>query len=80
MIWGRVVRQPLSLSGLYRCHGALSVIHPARVPHEIKLPQIAVQVLFANVVTDADDAALYKREGLSAVFVFTSPRAYSLRP
>ena len=54
----RPVHHPLALCGLDRQHGALSVIQFTPIPEKIELPKIAVEIFLADVVVDADDAAL----------------------
>ena len=44
------VHQTLAFGGLYRCNRALAIIELAIVPEKIELPQIAMQVLPADVV------------------------------
>jgi hypothetical protein len=55
------IQQALSLCGLYRGDGAFSVIHMAIVPEKVKLPQVAMQVVAADVVIDADEATPNER-------------------
>ena len=58
-------------------YGSLPVSHLPLIPSERELVTVAVKVGLGNVVEGAMNAALEQGEKLSAVLVFTLPRAYS---
>ena len=49
-----LVHEALTFCGLYHSSRALSIVKLAIVPQKIKLPKIAMQVLSADVVIDAN--------------------------
>src|ERR1700721_1078661 len=59
-----LVHQTLAFCGLYHSSRPLSIIQLAIVPHEIELPEIAMQVLPTDVVIDADQSS--SDEGMAA--------------
>ena len=58
---GVFVHQSFAFGCFNRGDSSLAVIHLAIVPEEIDLPQIAMQVLAAHVVIDADETAPNER-------------------
>lgn len=56
-----LVHQAHAFGGFDSGNSALAIIHLAIVPHEIKLPEIAVQVLAADVVGWSRSGAMAKR-------------------
>jgi hypothetical protein len=56
------VPQPLAFRLANRERGSLAVINFARIPAKIKLRNVAMQVLAADVVESSVDAALQQRE------------------
>src|ERR1017187_9106233 len=57
---GLPIHHALAFGRLNCQNGALSIVEFTTVPHKVELPKVAVEILFADVVVDADDAALYK--------------------
>jgi hypothetical protein len=49
------VHQTFSFRSLDSEDGALTIVKVAVIPQEIELPQIAVQILAADVVVDSDE-------------------------
>jgi hypothetical protein len=49
----RLVIQPLALCALHRRQRALAVVHFARVPPEVELTEVAMQVLFTDCVVNS---------------------------
>jgi hypothetical protein len=47
------VHQPLSFGSLYRRYRSFAIIHLPIVPHEIKLPEIPLQIFATDIVVDA---------------------------
>lgn len=54
-----LISQPLPFGSPNHSNRAFAIVHLTVVPHEIELPQIAVKVLFADVVIDSVDSALH---------------------
>jgi hypothetical protein len=69
--------QTFSFCGLYDCNITLAIAHASIVPHEVKLPEIAMQVFAANVVVDANETTTNKRmAAFSSVNVSLTPSVF----